>query len=409
MSELSPKKSFMPQGCDHVRPDLIHDFDMFHVPPSVTDPTEIWHQLKRRGVPDIFFTPRNGGHWVFLNYDDIVTAYRQHDIFSSRNSSMPPMEDWPTLQPVGLDPPQNDIFRRVLAPSFTPRAVREFTEELTRRAVPMIERIAQQGSCDFIEEYACRFPTSAFLYIFGLPEERLPDFLKIAHKFFRTNDPDLKREAVQQIMYEIDFYFKKKLETPQNDLATAIVNACDEDGVAYPWQDRVNCGFLMFAAGLDTVTNTMSYVWHHLATASESRQFFRSRLDDPDAFLLALEELMRINAVSNIMRRVKTDTVYKGIVMRENDRVVLPNTVANRDPAKFDNPQTVDLTRQVNQHVTFGAGPHRCVGSHLAKREIFVSMREWLKRIPDFQLADQDLGSAFGGSVMGFTSLKLRW
>lgn len=409
MNEVPSRKSFMPQGGDHVRPDLIHDFDMFHVPPGITDPTEIWHELKRTGAPDIFFTPRNGGHWVFLNYDDIITAYRDHEIFSSRNSSMPPMEDWPVLQPVGLDPPQNDIFRRVLAPSFTPRAIRQYTDALTARAVPMIERFADRGHCDFIEEYASRFPTSAFLHIFGLPQERLPDFLTIVHQFFRSSDPVSKRQAVRQIMDEIDFYFKEKLETPGEDLATAIVNARDGNDVPYPWQDKVNCGFLMFAAGLDTVTNTMAYIWHHLATTPDSRAFFRSRLDDPDAFLVAIEELMRINAVSNIMRRVKKDTVYKGIMMRENDRVALPNAVANRDPAKFDNPQSVDLARQVNQHVTFGAGPHRCVGSHLAKREILVSLREWLKRIPDFELADQDLGSAFGGPVMGFTSLKLRW
>jgi cytochrome P450 len=84
--------------------------------------------------------------------------------------------------------------------------------------------------------------------------------------------------------------------------------------------------------------------------------------------------------------------------------------VANRDPKVFENPDVIDLDRAVNVHVTFGVGPHRCVGSHLAKREVMVSMQEWLRRIPAFELApDQPEQSVFGGSVMGFTGLKLRW
>jgi len=403
------QSTFMPHGSDHVPSELIHDFDMFDMPGDVSDPTEIWHRLRDQGVPEIFYTPRNGGHWVFLRYDDILAAYREHDKFSSRNSSMPPMEDWPILQPVGVDPPQNDVFRRVLAPMFTPRAVREMTRELARRSADMIERFADRRNCDFIAEYAEQFPTSTFLYLFGLPEERLPDFLALVHPFFRTSDPDVKREAIQKIYAEIDYYLREKVACPADDLATAIVQARDKDGAPYPWQDTVNCGFLMFAAGLDTVTNTMAYTWRHLATSPTSRAYFLNHLDDPDAFMRGIEELMRINSVSNIMRRVKADTIFRGIRMRENDRVVLPNTMANRDPQRFNDPQAVDLDREVNLHLTFGAGPHRCMGSHLAKREIFVSLQEWLRRIPHFELADHDRGSAFGGSVMGFTSLKLRW
>jgi cytochrome P450 len=119
---------------------------------------------------------------------------------------------------------------------------------------------------------------------------------------------------------------------------------------------------------------------------------------------------MRINAVSNIYRRISHDCEYRGLKFRQNDRVVLPNTVANRDPAVFKDPQNIDLNREVNVHVTFGVGPHRCVGSHLAKREVMVAMQEWLKRIPEFELdPNQPPGSVFGGSVMGFTSLNLRW
>ncbi|MDD3798656.1 MAG: cytochrome P450 [Novosphingobium sp.] len=401
---------FMPLPPDHVPPELMVDFDLFAIPEGVTDPAEIWHGLVRREVPHIFYTPRNGGHWVFLNYDDIVAAYRNSDVFSSHQASMPPMEEWPVLQPVGVDPPDNMAFRRLLAPMFTPKAVREMTDELRRRSSALIEGFAGKGRCDFIADYAEKFPTSAFLYLFGLPEERLDEFLALANVFFRSNDPAAKGEVIGKIFAELEVFFHEKEKNPGNDIASAILAGRDANGDPFAWKDMLNCGFLLFVAGLDTVTNTMAYVWRYLATTPAARRHFRERLDDPDAFLRAIEELMRINAVSNIVRRIKQDCEYKGVQLRRNDRVALPNTLANRDPRVFADPQAIDLDREVNVHVTFGVGPHRCVGSHLAKREIMVSLQEWLRRIPDFELDPHDPASGvFGGSVMGFEKLNLVW
>ena len=194
------------------------------------------------------------------------------------------------------------------------------------------------------------------------------------------------------------------------DGARVSATARDDAGQPHSWEDILNCGFLLFVAGLDTVTNTMAYVWRYLATNRAAQAHFRDRLDDPDAFQRASEELMRINAVSNLYRRVTHDCTWRGVTFRQNDRVILPNTVANRDPRVFRDPDTIDLDREVNVHVTFGVGPHRCIGSLLAKREFMVSLQEWLRRIPVFELAPvQPAGSVFGGSVMGFTGLRLRW
>lgn len=403
-------RDYFPAAPDHVPPELMVNFDFFGVPSGTSDPTQIWHDLVRRNVPRKFYTPLNGGHWVFLDYADIVEAYRDHEHFSSHQASMPPMEHWPTLQPVGFDPPEHNVFRRLLAPMFTPTAVREMTDELRRRSAALIDRFAVTGSCDFIPDYAEKFPTAAFLHLFGLPEERLGDFLDLANAFFRTSDPAVKAKAIGGIHAEIDAFFRQKQSSPGNDIASAIVTARNDAGNPHTWADVVNCGFLLFVAGLDTVANTMAYIWRHLATTPSSRAYFCDRLDDPDAFLRAIEELVRINAVSNIVRRVKDDYEFRGVQLKRNDRVALPNTVANRDPRTFRDPETIDLDREVNVHVTFGVGPHRCVGSHLAKREIMVSLQEWLKRIPEFELdPDQHEGVAFGGSVMGFRSLKLRW
>lgn len=401
---------WQPSPPDHVPAELMIDFDFFNIPEGVTDPVQIWHDLVRRGVPPIFYTPHNGGHWVFLKYDDIVEGYRNHEIFSTHQTPIPPIEPFPVVQPQGVDPPEHNVFRKLLAPMFTPLAVRRMTEGLQHRAQSLISGFADKGGCDFVEDYASIFPTSTFLELFGLPEDRLPEFLGLAHIFFRSTSPAERAQNLNDIYAVLEELFREKARKPGSDIASTIVTARDVNGDQHPWMDILNCGFLLFVAGLDTVTNTMAYVWRYLATTPTARAHFRDRLDDPSAFLIAIEELMRINAVSNLYRRVTHDCVFRGVRFRKNDRVILPNTVANRDPSIFENPQTIDLDRKVNNHVTFGVGPHRCIGSHLAKREIMISLQQWLRQIPDFELADeQEAASVFGGSVMGFTSLKLHW
>ena len=100
------------------------------------------------------------------------------------------MEPFPVMQPQGIDPPDHNIFRQLLAPMFTPLAVRRMTEGLQHRAERLISLFAGRGECDFISDYAAKFPTGTFLDLFGLPEEQLPEFLRIAHTFFRSTNPD---------------------------------------------------------------------------------------------------------------------------------------------------------------------------------------------------------------------------
>lgn len=401
---------FQPSPPDHVPPELVVDFDFFKVPAGVTDPAQIWTDLIKMGVPKIFYTPHNGGHWVFTEYAQITDGFRNYSIFSNHQTPVPPIEPYPVMQPQGVDPPAHKVFRSLLAPMFTPIAVRAMTQEIQRRAIALIETFADKGHCDFVEDFADVFPTSMFLYLFGMPESRLADFRNLSQTFFRSTDPEVRAKNITDIYAELDALFRERQENPGSDLASAIVTARNEEGEQHAWQDILNAGFLLFVAGLDTVTNTMTLVWRYLATNPEARQYFVDNIDDPVAFQNGTEELLRINAVANIFRRVADDCEYQGIKLRKNDRVVLSGVLANRDPKVFVDPDTIDLDREVNVHTTFGVGPHRCVGSHLAKREIMVALQEWLKRIPDFQLdGTRPQGDVLTGSTMGFNTLNLSW
>jgi cytochrome P450 len=194
-----------------------------------------------------------------------------------------------------------------------------------------------------------------------------------------------------------------------DDLGSVLVKARDENGQPYDQQDVLNCGFLLFVAGLDTVTSTMTFIWRHLARNHAARRELVSLIDDREKLSVAVDELLRVHAVPNIYRRVKKDMVYRGITMRENDRVVLPVSVANRNESVFENALRIDLHREINNHLTFGAGPHRCVGSHLAKTEVTIALQEWLRRIPEFGVvADAEILGHMG-PTLGFNRLPLSW
>lgn len=394
----------------HVPPDLVVDFDLFAIPPGLTDPVDKWHDLVRSNAPRIFWSPRNGGHWTFLTYEDIREGYRNSETFSNRNTPIPPVEGWPVFQPQSVDPPDHAKFRSLLAPLFTPVAVKRMEENIRRRTIDLIDPFADRGRCDFVSEFSGLLPTGLFIDLMGMDRSRLLEFMKLADTFMRVETADAKNRNVADIYAVLEEAIAERRKRPfDDDILSVLLQAREPDGRLFPHDEVLNCVFLLFVAGLDTVTSTMTYIWRYLARTPQARRHIRESLDDRARLNCAVDELFRINAVSNIYRRVAKDVVYKGIVMKTDEKVVLPNTVANRDPSVFENPEQIDLDRKVNAYVTFGLGPHRCIGSHLAKAEVILALQSWLPRIPEFHVDESQPVRIFAGPVMGFRSLPLVW
>jgi cytochrome P450 len=389
--------------------ELVVDFDLFEVPAGMRDPLDKWRALADTGVPQIFWSPFNGGHWTFLAYDDIREAYRNHEFFSTRHDSVPPTPGFPALQPNGVDPPAHAKFRNLLAPLFTPGAVAGLKDEIRRRAAALIDTFAGAGHCDFVAQFSGRLPTGMFIHLMGMDESRVEEFLALSDFFMRADDPDDKTQNVRDICVVIEDFFASKQRALGDDIGSVLLRARDTPGSNVTHEEIINCALLLFVAGLDTVTSTMTYIWRYLATTPAARKHIADSLNKPDKLGRAIDELFRVNAVSNIYRRVVRDRVHKGVSLKANDMVVLPNNVANRDPVVFGNPLEIDLDRKLNAHLTFGLGVHRCLGSHLAKLEVAASLQEWLPRIPDFRMiANSDI-KIFAGPVMGLRSLPLEW
>lgn len=393
----------------HVPQDLVVDFDLFEIPLGMRDPLEKWRALLEAKVPKIFWAPYHGGHWTFLDYEDVREGYRNYQIFSNRNTPIPPVENWPVLQPQSVDPPDHAKFRNLLAPLFAPAAIVKMKEEIRRRARELIDAFIAAGQCDFVAQFSARLPSGMFIHLMGMDEARVPEFVRLTDVFMRVSDPAAKLRNVADIYAILENFFAMKKCALRDDLASELLRARDSAGNPLPHEEIINCAFLLFVAGLDTVTSTMTYIWRYLASDPQARAYIAACLDTPDRLARAMDELFRINAVSNIYRRVRKDVVYKGITMRENDMLVMPNNIANRDPTMFENPNGINLDRRINNHVTFGLGVHRCLGSHLAKTEVAVSLQEWLPRIPHFHIAPDAHIEIFAGPVMGLRSLPLVW
>lgn len=273
--------------------------------------------------------------------------------------------------------------------------------------VGLIEQFADKGSCDFFLDFARLFPTTIFMEIMGLPVDRAGEFLQWVHELMHSgaSDPAQREEATMKIMGFLGQLVAERRNQPQDDLMSDLVIA-EIDGQPIGDMELLEMCFLLYMAGLDTVAGELGAFFHHLATHQDDR---RRIVDDPACIPDAVEELLRAYAIVTTGRLITRDVEWNGCPMKAGDRVLLPTPSANRDDAAFEDSTSVDLSRQANRHIAFGAGPHRCVGSHLARLELVVALEEWHRRIPNYSLDTSEPLKFHSGGVAGYEKLPLIW
>lgn len=351
-----------------------------------------------------------GGFWVFTRHHDIFEAYRNWQDFSNESVTFltadPPFHWIPEM----LDPPEHTRWRQLLKPFFAPRRIAALQPSLRRRCRELIDEIADQGSCDFVADFARRYPTSIFLDFMGLPREELPTFMAWEHAILRLPfiDPTRISESLQA-MHQVTDYFTGLIDErrthPRDDLASAALRwTIDEEPI--PADDLLALCLLLFMAGLDTVTAQLSYTFWHLATHEADRSHLVER---PHLIPSAVEEFLRVYAISAPARKVTRDLDFHGCPMKTGDMVWLPLAMANRDPAAFPAADEVVMDRTPNNHLAFGAGPHHCLGAHLARQELRIAIEEWHQRIPNYTLPAGTPIPEHGGQTLGIDALPLTW
>lgn len=364
-----------------------------------------------------FFEPAEG---MALTFDRATTEYvlRHHELFSSRVEMG--LGNVRPLIPLNVDPPQHSKYRKLLDPLFAPKRMDEQEEDITRRVNLLIDGFIDRGECNFTEDFAELFPTSVFLGLMGLPEAELRMFLSMRDGILHPEkrdpgaalDPDVRAAVMRQTGGEINDYFgslvDERRKRPADDVVSRFI-AAEIDGERLTRDEIVDICYLFLIAGLDTVSDSLTCMYAFLATHPEHR---RQIVDDPSCISNAVEELLRWESpVPFGVPRVATqDTdLPSGHHIKQGSAMIVMYGAANVDTSDFPDAFDVRFDRDTNRHIAFGAGVHRCLGSHLARRELRVTFKEWHERIPDYWLKPGHEDLEYPAGLRHVKDLTLAW
>jgi cytochrome P450 len=364
-----------------------------------------------------WFEPMEGMALSF-NREDTEFVLKSHQLFTSRVEMN--LGNVRPLIPLNVDPPNHSKYRKLLDPLFAPRVMNEQEQDITDRANGFIDRFIDRGECNFSEEFAELFPASIFLGLMGLPEAEMRMFLDMRDYILHPekidpdagSDPD-KRAKVQakggQLIYDYfaDLIAKREKE-PSDDIISRFL-AADVGGDKLSHDDIVDIAFLFIIAGLDTVSDSLTCFFAYLAQHPEHR---RQIVEDPDIISSAVEELLRWESpVPGGVPRVANQalTLPSGQEVKEGTAVIVNYGAADIDETTFGDPFQVRFDREDNRHIAFGAGVHRCLGSHLARRELRIVLREWHRRIPDYRIKPGHEQLEYPKGLRHVKDLMLQW
>jgi cytochrome P450 len=361
--------------------------ELLFSPSVATDPHPAYRRI-REECPVARTSAEGLGSVIVSGYDDVIWALRHPEHFSTTELNLGEQP----LIPLEFDPPEHTKYRRLLSPQFVPREIQLLEPDIRRIIRGLIDNIAPRGECEFNAEVAEPLPSGIFMALMGLPEKDLPLFLRWRDDSIRPDVEPGDFEGAQAIReraaQEISEYFRDLIaecrEVPTDRLLSRIVHSSIEDR-ALNETELLGISHLLLLGGLDTVTATLDCMVAFLATHPDHR---RQIVDDPSIIPAAVEELLRwTTPVMVVPRTIKEEIELGGVQLETGDSVMLALGAANIDPSEFPEPE-VDFARSPNRHVAFGGSNHSCLGAHLARLELRVTLEELHLRIPDYRIAD---------------------
>lgn len=402
---------------EHIPESLSYDFDMFRDPELNADPHRRVVDLLRN-APPIFWTPRNGGHWVLLSHSANFEAARDVEAFSNEIYPREQMVEIfaelekqmgriPEAFPINLDPPMHTKYRQPLQRVFSPKTIAGLQDSIRQLAKELIADFAARGHCELMSEVAEPLPVQVFLKMLGLPLEKLAEYRRLTREHLDaigSDDPLDSLRSMQDVAAAMRDTIIERRDNPQDDILSMLWQV-EVDGRPTTQEDLENYGVLLFIAGLDTVMQGIGHGVRHLARDHDLQATLRAK---PELIKDAAEELLRRYTFTVPPRRVAKDVEFQGVTMKKDERAVMYLPGADLDAREYADPETHMLDRS-NPHIAFNAGPHRCLGSHLARVELQVLYEELLAALPMFSIDPNNPPTFHCGNVIGVDSLHLVW
>jgi cytochrome P450 len=360
-------------------------------------------KLRALSKPARFLVPESpigvagDSYFAFVSHADVSEASRQPELFSSARGAtsiedLPP--DWNEYfgSMISMDDPRHARLRRIVSRAFTPKMIKKFEDDVQRTAAEIVDDLLVTGPCDFVQHVSARLPVKIICQMMGIGDEHYDMVLRNTNMILSGADPEFLSEdmdvAITQLLTAgkdladlVAEIAADRAEHPRDDVITSLVSA-NIDGEQLTPAELGSFFILLVVAGSETTRTAISHALNLLTEHPDQRKLLLADLDG--RLPGAVEEIVRYTSPVIWMRRsVTKDCTLNGHDYREGDKVVLFYWAANRDDAVFDDPGRFDITRSPNPHVGFGAaGPHFCLGAHLARREIRVMLSELLTRVP---------------------------
>jgi cytochrome P450 len=361
-------------------------------PEMAANPQPVFKML-RDETPVLSVDFPNGTGVLVARKEEVDHVLRHPEIFSSNMDAVDLKNKRPMI-PLQIDPPNHKKFRRLLDPLFSPHKMTPMDGEVSELVNHLIDQFVERGEVDFAQEFSIPFPSQVFLTLLGLPLDELPRFLAmkdgiirpdhVTGRLYGSKAAQAHQQATADSVYE---YFNEVLDQREverrDDLLSHFLDA-EMEGDRLSREDILDICFLFLIAGLDTVTATLDCMFAYLAQHPDQR---RQLAEDPALIPNAIEEMLRWETpVMTVARVAVEETELAGCPVHAGDQIAVMIGSANTDEAEFPDADQVRFDREVNRHIAFGGGIHRCLGSNLARLELRVALREWHRRIPDYEV-----------------------
>src|SRR5258706_12769665 len=338
------------------------------------------------------------GYWAVTRYEDVWHASRQPELFRSGkgvNIGDMPVEISEFFgSMIAMDDPKHAKLRGIVSRGFTPKTVTQIRDLVVERARAIVDHVAPMGECDFVREIAAPLPLGIICDMMGIPAEDHDRIFECTNVILGVGDPeyvtslnDLIKAGLELYNYAMELG-ERRIADPADDLTSKLMNAVVE-GDRLTTQEFGSFFILLVVAGNGPTRNAISHGMKMLTDHPEQRRIWT---DDFDRVApTAVDEIVRMSSpVIHFRRTASRDTELGGHPIAEGDKVVLWYNSANRDEAKFDEPDRFDVLRSPNEQVGFGAGgPHFCLGANLARREIAAMFEDLFRRLPDIHVTGE--------------------
>ncbi|MGD9516416.1 cytochrome P450, partial [Mycolicibacterium sp.] len=343
------------------------------------------------------YSTAHGGHWIVTHYQEIYDILTDAETFSSYPNNLVTPADFGRFIPLELDPPDHTSYRHALQPLFSPQRMKKLADDIRVQVNELIDAFAPKGEAEFVSAFAHELPARVFLSLMDWPLSDAPMFTEVTDTILFGKPGGTKEESDQAMMMAamtVAGYFNnviaERRANPGEDATSALIHTEVElsDGTRLLNDEELfRMFFLLLMGGLHTVQGSLAWTIAHLSKNPEQRA---ALIADPELTPKAVEEILRIEAAVIPGRRATRDVEIGGVRIAKDDQLILTLCSANRDAEQFTDPGVLDINRSPNRHLSFGAGVHRCLGSHLGRIELKIALEELHRRIPDYALVDSD-------------------